>query len=110
MLDGHKSHYAPEAISLAANEGIVMLCIPELTLMPRRLWMSALKACWSSICYKFMAENLETVVTKLGFSKLFSQAWYQAIKPDNLISGFHKTGVCPFNSEAVSVCEILSVN
>jgi len=38
MLDGHKSHYTPEAISLAANEGIV---IPLIPLMPHSLWMSA---------------------------------------------------------------------
>ena len=31
MLDGHKSHYTPEAISLAANQGIVILCIPPNT-------------------------------------------------------------------------------
>ena len=53
-----------------------------------------------------MTDNPGAVVTKLGFPKLFSQAWYQAIKPENLISGFRKTGVCPFNSEAVSVYEI----
>ena len=51
-----------------------------------------LKANWSSVCHKFMTDNPGAVVMKLGFPKLFSQAWYQAIKPENLISGFRKTG------------------
>ena len=27
LLDGHKSYYTPEAISLAANQGIIVFCI-----------------------------------------------------------------------------------
>ena len=112
MLDGHKSHYTPEAISLAANQGIVILCIPPNTTHATQpldvSFFKPLKANWSSVCYKFMTDNPGAVVTKLGFPKLFSQAWYQAIKPENLISGFRKTGVCPFKSEAVSVYEIPS--
>ena len=40
---------------------------------------------------------------KYQFSQLFSKAWYKAIQPNNLISGFAKTGIHPFNSEAISV-------
>ena len=48
-----------------------------------------------------MQENPGCIVTKYNFSKLFSKAWYKAIQPQNLISGFSKCGICPYNSEAV---------
>ena len=31
LLDGYKSHYTPEAISLAANQDIILFCIPPNT-------------------------------------------------------------------------------
>ena len=40
---------------------------------------------------------------KYQFSQLFSKAWYKAIQPNNLISGFAKTGIHLFNSDAISV-------
>ena len=42
-------------------------------------------------------------MTKYQFSQLFSKAWYKAIQPNNLISGFAKTGIHPINSDAISV-------
>ena len=48
-----------------------------------------------------MQENPGYIVTKFNFSKLFSKAWFKAIQPQNLISGFSKCGICPFNPEAI---------
>lgn len=45
-----------------------------------------------------MAENPGKVVTKFSFSSLFSQAWYKAIKPETIVAGFQKAGVCPFDN------------
>lgn len=42
-------------------------------------------------------------MTKYQFLQLFSKAWYKAIQPNNLISGFAKTGIHPINSDAISV-------
>lgn len=40
-------------------------------------------------------------MTKLQFSQLFSQAWMKSIKPENIVSGFKKTGICPLDSGAI---------
>lgn len=50
-----------------------------------------------------MRENPGCVVTKYQFSHLFSKAWYKAIQPNNLISGFAKTSIHPFNADAITV-------
>ena len=40
---------------------------------------------------------------------MFSSAWYKATKPENIISGFRKAGVCPFNSQAITVPDSVTV-
>lgn len=45
-------------------------------------------------------------MTKLHFSKLFSEAWLKASNPSNIVSGFRKTGICPLNSAAIKVPEL----
>ena len=58
-----------------------------------------LKYTWSEACHTSYA-GTGCIVTKYSFSKLFSKAWYKAIQPQNLISGFSKCGISPYNSEA----------
>ena len=102
LLDGHGSHYTPEAISKAAVEGVIVLCIPPNTTHKAQpldvSFFAPLKRHWSSVYHSFMVENPGSVVTKLNFSSLFSKAW---MKAENIINGFRKTGVCPLNKEAI---------
>ena len=106
LLDGHSSHYEPDTIRIAQNEGVVVLCLPpHTTHVSQPLDVSffrPLKAYWSDSCHKYMQDNPGRVVTKYQFSALFSQAWYRAIKPENIISGFQKAGICPFNPKAIA--------
>ena len=56
-----------------------------------------------------MQDNPGRVITKYQFSSLFSAAWYKAIKPKNILSGFQKAGInCPFNAEAIVVGHSIS--
>ena len=57
-----------------------------------------------------MQDNPGRVVTKYQFSSLFSAAWYKAIRPENIISGFRKVGIYPFNSSAIAVPDIPSTS
>ena len=62
-----------------------------------------LKVYWYEACHKYVQDNPGRVITKYQFSHLFSQAWYKAIHPENVIAGFVKAGVCPFNAEAIKI-------
>ena len=55
------------------------------------------------MCHDYLAGNSSAIVTKVKFNRLFSQAWIEAIKLENIISGFHTTGVCPLDSEAIKI-------
>ena len=53
-----------------------------------------------------MQENTGHDVTKYSFSPLFAEAWYKTIRSGNLVGGFVKAGVCPFNPEAIKIPSI----
>ena len=84
LLDGHGSHYTPEGISKAASEGVIVFCIPPNTTHRAQpldvSFFGPLKRHWSSVCHSFIVDNPGCVVTKLQFSRLFSQAWVKTIK------------------------------
>ena len=105
LVDGHSSHYEPDTIRAAAEQGVIVFCLPpHCTHIAQPLDVSffrPLKVYWSEACHTFMQENPGSVITKYQFSTLFSKAWYKAIQPQNLIAGFKKCGIYPYNPEAI---------
>ena len=51
--------------------------------------------------HSYMTSNPEKVVTKFQFCSLLNEAWFKAINPATIISGFRNVGVCPFNASAI---------
>ena len=109
IMDGHSSHYTPEAIRVAAQEGVIVFCIPPNTTHATQpldvSFFGALKCHWSSGCHTYLTNNPGSVVTKLQFNSLFSQAWYRSIQPEKIMFGFRKTGICPLNKSAVRIAQ-----
>ena len=105
LLDGHSSHYTPEAIKIAAENDIALFYLPpNTTHMAQPLdvsFLGSLKKHWSNVCHKYMSENLEKVVTKLKFSSLLHEAWFQSVQPETIRSGFRKVGIYPFDAKAI---------
>ena len=110
LLDGHSSHYEPDTIRCAAEEGVVILCLPPHTTHVSQpldvSFFKPLKLYWSEVCHRYMQDNPGRVVTKYQFSSLFAAAWYKAIRPQTFISGFRKVGVCPFDSTAITAPDV----
>lgn len=65
-----------------------------------------LKNYWSEVCHRYMQDNPGRVVTKYQFSSLFSSAWFKTIRPANIVSGFRKVGICPFDSSAIAIPDV----
>ena len=112
LYDGHSSHFTPEAISVAAKEGVILFCLPPNTTHTAQpldiSFFKPLKSYWSLECHKFLADRPGVVVTKLHFSGIFNRAWMKACSPSKIVSGFRKTGVCPFDPSAIKIAELLS--
>ena len=105
LLDGHSSHFNPEAIAVAAEEKIVIFCLPPHTTHVAQpldvSFFGPLKQHWAKVCNDYISDNPGRVVTKFQFSSLFNAACFQTIIPTTIISGFQKVGVCPFNAGAI---------
>ena len=105
MLDGHSSHYMLELVKLAAENSVVIICLPpHPTADSQPLDTSCfgpLKVYWSGRCRRFMFSNHGRVVSKFQFFKLFSQAWSNDMITDNVTSGFRTSGVYPFIPKAI---------
>jgi hypothetical protein len=105
----YSTHYQPQVIRFAMEHNCIMLCLPPHTThesQPLDVGVFApLKVQWSRCCHDFYQRNPGRIVTKFNFCGLFSKAWYQAVTPSNIIAGFHKAGVYPYNPCAVAITE-----
>ena len=105
MFDGHSSHYTLDLIQSAADNDVVIFCLPHHTTADTQpldtSCFGPLKAYWSEACRDFMFKNSGKVVSKFQFSKLFSGAWSKGMTISNITMGFHNTGIYPFNCDAL---------
>lgn len=105
LLDGHSSHYCPEFIRQACDTGVIVFCLPpHSTHVSQPLDAScfhALKSYWDEACDHYMSKNPGKIVTVYNFTELFATAWYKAMTPQNIMSGFRTTGVYPVNRHAI---------
>ena len=105
LLDGHSSHYTLDLVQSASDNGVIIMCLPPHTTADSQpldtSCFGPLKVFWSGICRQYMFDNPGRVVTKFLFSKLFSEAWGKGMTISNIVSGFRRTGVYPFNPNAI---------
>ncbi len=107
MVDGHSSHYNPQVIREAARSGVILFCLPpNVTHVAQPLDVTpfnSLKVHWDHVCDQFMSYHPGKIVTIHDFSRLFSQAWHQAMVPTTILAGFRATGIYPFNRQAITI-------
>lgn len=109
LLDGHSSHYEPVSVEMAQKEDIILFCLPPHTTQDSQPLDTSvfgpLKRHWSDVCHDYQQKNPGVVLTKFNFNKVFSKAWLRALTPSNIVSGFKKCGVHPFNRNAIPVSD-----
>ena len=105
LLDGHSSHYNPEAIRLAkANDIILFTLVPHTTHEMQPLDTAVfgpLKLNWRNTCHDYIQNNPGRVITKYQFSNLLSKSWLKTMMPSTIIHGFKTCGIFPYNPAAV---------
>ena len=106
LLDGHSSHFELSSIEMAAENQVSILCLPPHTTHESQPLDSSvfgpLKRNWTEICQQ---QNPGAVITKYNFSKLFAHAWLKSLSAQNLISGFKKCGIYPFDHTAIEIID-----
>lgn len=101
LLDGHSSHYHPNFIRAAAEEKVIVFCLPphttHVTQPLDKGIFGPLKIYWREECLRFMTSHPDQVVSRFNFSALFARAWAKAMTMPNILAGFRVTGVFPFD-------------
>ena len=107
IMDGHSSHFSPEMIRIAADEGVIIFVLPpnttNLTQPLDKGVFAALKTSWKQVCHKFLTNNPGRVISRYDFSALLHEAWDESMTTKNIKGGFRITGICPFNPDAITL-------
>ena len=103
LLDNHDSHVSIDVINKARENGVCMLTFPphcSHRLQPLDLSVFApFKARYNAICNDWLINNPGKTITIYSVGELVGKAYVSSVTPKNIISGFKKPGIWPYNSE-----------
>lgn len=106
IQDGHASHISIELIELAQANDIHLMCLPAHTthiLQPLDVGVfKSFKLYFSKACHRYITAHPGRVITTDLLASLVGEAWPQSLTPLNILSGFRKCGIYPFNPGEIS--------
>ena len=101
IQNGHTSHISIELIELARANDVCILCLPSHTthlLQPLDVGVfKSFKTHFSKACVSYLSKHPGRVITNDMIASLVSTAYPNAFTPNNIMSGFRKTGIFPLN-------------
>ncbi|XP_053391918.1 uncharacterized protein LOC128554649 [Mercenaria mercenaria] len=104
LLDGHRSHVSVGLCEWARDHGIVLFILPAHTshiLQPLDVsCYGPFQRMYDAACHKLMRQTT-SVISRYNVCEIACKVYSKALSTDNVQSGFKKTGICPFNSDAV---------
>jgi hypothetical protein len=103
VLDGHASHMSLPAVSFAKSHNIELLCLPPHTshrLQPLDTHINKkIKTEWRKNLTSFLQKNDRIVLTKNGFTEVFSETWKAVIENRGLaLNAFTYCGLYPLRN------------
>jgi len=108
LLNGHSTHSDLTSLKFANDHEMTYFVYRHIQPMSASLWIVAYSNLSTIECHNFYHKNPGSVISKLNFNLVFRDAWLNTITPANVVSGFRKTGVYPFNRHAISFTSMLT--
>jgi hypothetical protein len=106
IQDGHGSHISIDVIEFAQKDNIHILCLPAHTthiLQPLDVGVfKSFKSNFSKACTRYIASHPGRVITSDVLASLVAEAWPSSFTQLNVMSGFRKCGLFPFNPSSVN--------
>lgn len=101
ILDNHESHVCLETILFCRENGIILLTFPPHTSHRLQPLDVAIYGPFKNHCKlafnKWISENPGKSITIYEIAKLTAPAYDEAFSRKNIVAGFKKTGIFPFN-------------
>lgn len=105
IFDGHSTHIDERTIRLAIDNEIIILKLPPHSshlLQPLDLAVfKPLKDCWDAKLVSWQRKHIGQKLSKKCFAQFIGEIWTETNK-NNIVHGFRKGGICPFNREVVA--------
>ena len=109
FLDGHKSHVNLAVSEFCKDKDIILYCLPPHSshvLQPLDVGVfGPMKKLWDDLVRRFTAKH-HFPMTKKQFFTVFDQLWSQIKSKKYPVGGFKKSGLLPFNPEAVDYLSV----
>lgn len=103
ILDGHSSHKSYQALQLAKENSVVLLCLPAHCthhLQPLDVaFFGPLHKYYNQTVTQWLKENPGRTVTIYQVSKFFNRAYEKTATLEIATSAFRATGISPFNPD-----------
>lgn len=101
LLDNHESHISIKSLDFSKKNGIILLTLPphcshRLQPLDVSVFSSFKNAC-DLVAKEWMRNHPGRVITIYDISHIIGKAFPIAMTISNIINGFKKTGVCPYN-------------
>ncbi|XP_011877480.1 PREDICTED: uncharacterized protein LOC105567310, partial [Vollenhovia emeryi] len=111
LLDNHSSHISVAAINFARGNGIIMLSLPphcSNKMQPLDVSVyGPFKKAYNTACDSWITNNPGKMMTYHSIPGIVKTAISVSITPRNIVAGFKKTGIQPFNSEIFNESDFL---
>ena len=109
ILDNHETHASLSAIDLARQSGVVLLTLPPHTshkLQPLDVnCYKPFKSAYGRAIDNWMRSNPGKTITIYDIPEFVSHAQMHGLTAQNIVSGFQRTGIFPFNQDVFSEAE-----
>jgi len=106
MYDGATSHFSPSLIQWALQSKVVLMVLPAHSshlLQPLDVGIfKPFKSAYNRACQEFLRQNVGRQITRYDICELACKAYVKALTPSNIINSFRKTGIVPFNMQAIA--------
>ncbi|CAF4632424.1 unnamed protein product, partial [Rotaria socialis] len=105
IMDNHSCHISIEVIELAQQNQIILLLLPPScthALQPLdTVTFSSAKQSWKRIVTRYFLRTGRKTIRKIDLPVLFKELYSLALTPKQVVAGFLRAGVWPFDSSAM---------
>ena len=106
IIDNHGSHFSVDVLDKAKDNNVTILCLPSHTThlaQPLDVAVfSAMKGAYNKVCAASRLLKADHRLRVSDFSKFFKEVFLASMTPSNIVAGFCKTGIWPFNKMAIT--------
>lgn len=103
IYDNHESHLSIDALKRAAENGVTILTLPphcSHKLQPLDISVfGPFKKYYNAACDDWMRDNPGQTISIYNVAQFVGIAYPQALTPMNIVSGFRKAGISPYNPQ-----------